>query len=690
VVALSDSTGRPLAVVVATGYSEYQQRLLRGISPVLEEAGITPLVHAHDPFAPGLPASLVDLLRRARPRGAVVTNFVSRSQETELLGLARELGVPTIGVGLSPPGGTCVRGDSEGGMRSLLGHLFDECGVRRPALIRGRSHQGDAALRERVFRTELALRGLTVNEDLVLTGDLGQDHAYRHVRRLVARGRTFDAVVAFNDVAALGALAALEDEGIRVPEDVRITGYDNGDAAALHWPGLTTVDQDLEGQGAAAARQLLALVAGGRTPAEVLVPARIVIRGSTAAACEPGQTPADQVVVAARTARRLFGAQDAVIGLNRAMIRCRSLDEIVDALSASRLDRLGVPRCFLALYDTAPTVLGPARLARLALDYRDGDRFPVPRRPFPVHRLLPETLQDQLHQGPLVLQPLSVGERAFGYVLFEQTRGLSIACEALRVDLSRTIGAVFAAAELRAHATGLERLVAGRTRELEAEVLTRRRTEQELHAEVLTRRRTEHELHRINATLQRSLMLDGLTRIGNRTAFERHLDRHWPRENADSGEARPRGLVLLMVDVDHFKAYNDHLGHVSGDEALRTIARCLRGALHRPDDLACRYGGEEFAVILPDSDVEAGLAVARRFRALLAGAAIPHPASTVASVVTTSVGLAHVEGERAMAMSTADLVDAADRALYRAKTAGRDRVVVAGASRPTTSDAGES
>ncbi len=690
---------RRLAVMTTTGFDAYQIRLLQGIAPVLRAQGIIPLVHTYDPLRPGLCDSLVDLLRNADLCGLIVTNYTSAEQEQELIGLLDELGMPSVHVGISAPDRSYVHGDNQSGMRELLAHLLDECGVRRPVLVRGLAHQPDSMIREQIFRDELAARGLAVDEDLVVVGDFEHDAAYREVRRLVTEGRSFDAVVALNDLSALGALAALTEVGLRVPEDVKLTGFDNEEVAALHWPGLTTVDQDLESQGEAAARQLLAAMAGA--PAcEVTVPSRMVRRGSTSVGALDPLERAERAITMAQAAQSQLATQNAVISLNRAMIRCRTLDEVVTALSDTHLARLGVQRCFLAIYrspdgegagvpqGTAPTTTAPEgaeQWAELVLDNRGGQRYPTTNDLFRVHRLLPDRLLGEFDDDVLILQPLSVNERSIGYVLFAQIRSGVNVSEVLRVDLSRTISAVFSAQELLDYASNLEQLVAGRTRELETEVLTRRRAERELHAEVLTRRqaeqdlqgevltrrRAEEELQRINAQLQRSLMLDGLTRIGNRVAFQEHLDRHWPNRTSDES------LTLLMIDVDLFKRYNDHFGHVLGDDALRTVAACLEEAVREPEDLACRYGGEEFAVILPRSDIAAGLAVAERFQELLAAKALPHPASTVAPLVTASVGVATTTSRDRHLPTPADLVKAADQALYRAKAEGRNRVVVA-------------
>ena len=133
-----------------------------------------------------------------------------------------------------------------------------------------------------------------------------------------------------------------------------------------------------------------------------------------------------------------------------------------------------------------------------------------------------------------------------------------------------------------------------------------------------------------------------------------------------------------MLDVDMFKAYNDCYGHLQGDETLRKVASCLARGVRELDDLACRFGGEEFAVVLPGTGMRGALVVARRVRALLAAEAVPHNTSTVSPVVTVSIGIAVSEsGCRADPLS---MISSADGALYQAKLQGRDCVVVAESS----------
>jgi diguanylate cyclase (GGDEF)-like protein len=169
---------------------------------------------------------------------------------------------------------------------------------------------------------------------------------------------------------------------------------------------------------------------------------------------------------------------------------------------------------------------------------------------------------------------------------------------------------------------------------------------------------------------------DGLTGLANRRTFDRQLEIEWLRAFR---EGTP--LSLLLVDVDQFKAYNDIYGHQAGDECLRTVATVLAKAVNRPGDLVARYGGEEIAILLPNTDMAGAANVAETVRAQVEALALRHDANTPSSVLTISIGSATRSPARERSQSTAqELVTLADRALYRAKLEGRNRISVAEAA----------
>lgn len=657
------SSVRPvLAIVVAM--DEYQSRILGAAQKVLAERGLPLLVHCDGPLDRGARSSLlVAMLRNVCPVGLIQLNSPRADEQAELAELLRTVDAPVVHVGEQIPGAVCVSGDSAGGMTRLLAHLLDVRGARRPVLVRGVSHHRDSSMREAEFRRVMSERGLPVEEDLVITGEFMPEPTYAAMQELLSRRRDFDSVVALNDLSAVSAVSALESVGLRVPEDVAVCGYDNA-PIATRWPGITTVDQELEEQGAAAARLLLEQVDDGGSTREIIVPSRVIVRGSTAPTGQPAIRDLDEVVGIAVADKEQLAMQDAGLALSDALNGCWTMEEVVRTV-ADHLHRLGIARCFLALHDrrqggsadAQPETLVDTERARIVLAYRRGERLPLPAEAVSSHDLLPPELADELSSDMLVLQPLAVLDRPLGYLLFEQTTDSTRITALMRTELSRVIDAVLTTRDLRTHAQMLEQVVDRRTRELQAEVVTRQRA--------------ERELQRANAVLQRSAMLDGLTQIANRTAFEQHLERHWAAHWRDRRE-----LAMLMVDVDAFKAYNDTYGHLAGDEALRAVADRLDQAVTGPEDLACRYGGEEFSVVLPMSGRTAALAVAERFRSLLEDAAIAHMSSPTGSLLTASIGIA--VGDPGSGGRPETLIEAADRALYEAKLQGRDRVVVDG------------
>ena len=178
------------------------------------------------------------------------------------------------------------------------------------------------------------------------------------------------------------------------------------------------------------------------------------------------------------------------------------------------------------------------------------------------------------------------------------------------------------------------------------------------------------QLARANRLLDQQAKLDPLTGIANRRGAEEFLGRCWSFGQRDGAP-----LAVLMVDADYFKAYNDEYGHRAGDECLQSIATALAEAASRPLDMAARWGGEEFLVILGATPTEGALATAERMRRAVEALGIPHSLAVGRSVVTVSIGVATRVPSRDGHVTS--LLEEADRALYKAKEQGRNRVVSA-------------
>ncbi len=171
----------------------------------------------------------------------------------------------------------------------------------------------------------------------------------------------------------------------------------------------------------------------------------------------------------------------------------------------------------------------------------------------------------------------------------------------------------------------------------------------------------------VNERLERLSAQDGLTGIANRRQFDATLVQEWRRAQRSS-----HPLALLLIDIDHFKAFNDGYGHLGGDDCLKRIAAALATGLNRAGDLIARFGGEEFAALLPEVDAEAALRTGEHLRRAIQDLRLPHRFGGAQGVVTASVGAASVVPHPGL--EPVDLIARADKALYAAKLGGRNTV----------------
>lgn len=179
------------------------------------------------------------------------------------------------------------------------------------------------------------------------------------------------------------------------------------------------------------------------------------------------------------------------------------------------------------------------------------------------------------------------------------------------------------------------------------------------------------EQKKLETRLEMLAIEDGLTGLANRRRFDERLSEEWARAYRDRSS-----LALLMIDVDHFKTYNDEYGHPAGDACLRVVAQVIAAEMKRPGDLAARYGGEEFAMLLPSTDAAGCARIGERIRKAIRGAGLVHASNPASGYITASLGGATCRPALERTAGVGTLIEAADQALYAAKEAGRDRLMM--------------
>lgn len=186
--------------------------------------------------------------------------------------------------------------------------------------------------------------------------------------------------------------------------------------------------------------------------------------------------------------------------------------------------------------------------------------------------------------------------------------------------------------------------------------------------DIRERKRSEDQLAQLQAKLEELSYQDGLTGVANRRMFDTVMEREW-----SDARRQQRPLSLIILDIDYFKQYNDHYGHLQGDECLRRVAQTLLTASTRTRDFLGRFGGEEFILILPDTDAQSATSVAERCRNLILEQHIEHERSGIGEKLTISAGVATIVPSASS--DRVEFLELVDKRLYRAKQQGRNRIV---------------
>lgn len=206
------------------------------------------------------------------------------------------------------------------------------------------------------------------------------------------------------------------------------------------------------------------------------------------------------------------------------------------------------------------------------------------------------------------------------------------------------------------------------------ELLTRIRSVLKLKYETDRRKAREkelseltHQLETANKMLVQLSYKDSLTDLANRRYFDELIEKEWRRAIRNTTP-----LSLILIDIDHFKTFNDRYGHQTGDNCLRRIAKALSNSVKRSGDIIARYGGEEFITVLPETDIKGAVYIAEKMRSNVIDLGIAHDGHKSADVVSISLGVATIIPDRNSSPDA--LIAKADRALYKAKRGGRNRI----------------
>jgi diguanylate cyclase (GGDEF)-like protein len=667
---MTSSPHKPQKIgVIVDGLGNYQRNVLAGMRAVALEAGVNIVVYVGRELNPVLaknrPANELYNMIDPDLHGLVVFSggighyldnpqleaFVNRFMPERTVSLTRMV-----------HGITSVLIDNEPGMNELMEHLIVARGFRKFAYMRGVLQNPESQQRERIFKATLERHGIPINPDHFLRGDFSRTPAYHATLEFLDTKPDVEVIVTANDDMAYGVLRAAQARGLRVPKDLAVTGFDNDDLSIFTAPALTTVHQPLVQYGHQAMHSMLRLLAGEPSN-NVFLPSELIVREScNRQTSAQAITPEEKAVLFSSLlehANQRFNEQYEFHNLHlleTSLMAVNTLPELLAHLPEYLL-ALGVQRAFIALYpQPAPQ---PTKTARLAFAFQNGARLTVDETlEFETIDLLPEHLHETSN-GMLLVQPLFVGDTHYGLFLTDANNGTRLFHEPLNSLLGGSIHNVHQTSALRAQTISLEERIVERTRALE-------QTNTQLHAEIQQRHTAEIALRQANATLRQIASLDGLTGLYNRAAFDDFLEQHWQQHAQDQLQ-----LSLILIDIDHFKKYNDHYGHVPGDESLRAVANVLKACVQRKNDMVARYGGEEFAIVLTDTAEAGSEIVIARVQDAIRQLAIPHERSDVAPTLTVSIGISTCIPDANQ--PEVNLIASADRALYEAKQNGRNQ-----------------
>jgi diguanylate cyclase (GGDEF)-like protein len=674
-----------------------------------------PEVHPDMDFVPVGPWNTDGLLFLGPLRLPYRLNYVQRLGET---------GFPILNIG-GDGGKPAIAVDNEGGIRQAVEHLAGH-GHRSIVFIAGDEEDtGDSLIRVRAFRKEQSELGLDDDPRLIVSGGHWEQGGYRAMRQILESGVPFTAVMCSNDQSALGAVRALHEAGKRIPRDIAVAGFDDIQESLAQVPPLTSIHFPLFETGYRALLLLRKRILQGPAalPDMTLVSTSLIPRqscgclpdiveqstlaGMPPPAADEADTEPEQWVRAMVDALLADSSSSANPEL---VVLCGQLEDGF-RLSLQDGDYSHFQTAFSEIIQYVESGMNDnPHLWQRAISALRRSAYSLPEKS-PGCEVL-RRIEDLMHQGRTMISESAdrrytrlkakniqrdeeMGALTARLIFASDEAGMY---EALRNNLPQ-IGV--ASCHLAFFEPGggdpvaRSRLFTLNPEEPSVAFETRTFPPPGLYpadqpfnlalmplffqdetmgyvafdggnldplATLVRQMASSIQNARLHAKVVALSLTDGLTGVHNRRYLEVFLQKETERSRRYK-----RDLAVIMLDIDRFKTYNDRFGHPAGDEALREIAGCLERGARRGLDVVTRYGGEEFAIILPETDSAGALIVAENVRRMVAENA------DFLQPTTVSLGISAMHGEDLHADL---LVEQADRALYQAKCGGRNRTVV--------------
>jgi diguanylate cyclase (GGDEF)-like protein len=659
--------------------------------------------------------------------GLIVFAPLRHAARSSYLQGLREQGFPILYIATGEEGPT-ISTDNRGGIHQAVAHLVNH-GHRRIAFVAGDpADKGDSLARLDAFHAALAHHHLESDPALIMYGSHLVSEGYQAAQKIIQSGVEFTALLASDDNSAVGAMQALRDHGRQIPHDVAVIGFDDQPDAIAQIPPLTTVHIPLLLIGEQALALMYDHLVGGHDLQSVQIPTRLVPRQScgcmpafVSSAVAPMQSSESLTIHADLRSQELQTIQQNMVAEMLATLPAASLfslgeqtrklcTQLVQAFYTSLQENNPVPlqsalmsilqqlelgeenidswQSIISVLRREMTLL-PAmwvqaqtqhladdllHLARAAIsdsaqrqDYRHQYQWEITAQAISeLTTRLSVTLDERQAVQILESQSVSVGIRHARVALFENLDGDMVAGSLLLNSVSDESSQRFPTRQfpppgLYSETELLDLALVPLVFQDETFGYVAFDAENLGPCGILARQLgATFKAARLHTQVLELSLTDALTGASNRRYFDLFLS-----TEVDRSRRFGRTLGIMLLDIDHFKAYNDTFGHQLGDKALQLIVRCLQQE-RRTSDVVARIGGEEFALILPETGIEGAACVADKIRHALqeAGTALARP-------LTLSIGISILQGTD---VNAERLIHQADLALYEAKAKGRDQV----------------